>query len=193
MKHRTITHHPLARAAVVTAAIAAAAAVMPAAAATPGGWETNHNEWGDVTEDFCDVPGLTVRDEGSGDSRERTVLRDGLPYFEGHSVDTDVFTNLATGEFVTFVDQRNDRFTHVTDNGDGTYTARYLASGVNVAYDQAGNIIDRGAGSVSVDATFDNGGTPSDPSDDEGPLDIQFLRSSGRDIDFCAVLIAAIG
>ena len=192
MKHRTITLQSLAGAAVLVTGMAATAAAMPAAEATPGEWETNHNEWGGVEENFCDVPGLTVRDEGSGDSRNRTVLRDGLPYLQGHSVDTDVFTNLANGRFVTFVDQRNDRFTHVTDNGDGTYTARYLASSVNRAYDQAGNVIDRGAGSVSVDATFDNGGTPSDPDDDE-PVAFDLVRSSGRDIDFCAVLIRTIG
>ena len=192
MKQRTLTRHPLARAAVVAAAIAATATVMPAAAATPGEWETNHNEWGDVFEDFCDVPGLTVRDEGSGDSRDRYSLRNGLPYFEGHSVDTDVYTNLANGKSVSVVEQRNDRSVHVTDNGDGTLTVRYLASGVNVMYDQDGNVLDRGAGSVSVDATFDNGGTPSDPSDDE-PFAFDFLRSSGRDIDFCAVLIRTIG
>ena len=191
MKHRTLTRNPLARAAVVAAAIAGTAAVMPAAAAAPGEWQTSHSEFVEVNEDFCDVPGLTVRDEGSGDSRDRDVIRGGLPYFEGHSVDTDVYTNLANGEFVTVVEQRNDRSVHVTDNGDGTLTVRYLASGVNVMYDQAGNILDRGAGSVSVDATFDNGGTPSDPSDDE-PFAFDLLRESGPSIDLCTNLIRTI-
>ena len=45
---------------------------------------------------------------------------------------------------------------------------------------------------ITVDATFDNGGTPSDPSDDE-PFAFDFLRSSGPDIDLCANLIRTIG
>ena len=188
----TTTFHSVARAAVLVTGMAAAAAVMPAAAATPGEWETNHNEWGEVTQDTCDVPGLTVRDEGSGDSRDRFVLRDNLPYFEGHSVDTDVYTNLATGESVRVVQQRYDRDTHVTDNGDGTLTVMYLASAVNVMYDQEGTVIDRGAGSVSVEAIWDHAGTPSDPDDDQ-PVAFNLLRSSGRDIDFCADLVATIG
>ncbi len=193
MRKRTTTFHSLAGAAVLVSGMAAGAAVMPAAAATPGEWETNHNEWGEVIEDTCGVPGLTVRDEGSGDSRDRFVLRGGLPYFEGHSVDTDVLTNLATGESVRVVEQRNDRDIHVTDNGDGTLTTQYLASGVRVMYDQDGNVIDRGAGSVLVEAIWDHAGTPSDPNDDEGPLDIQFQRESGRDIDICARLVETIG
>lgn len=192
MSQRRITLRPLVRAAVVVTGIAAAAAVMPAAAATPGEWETNHNEWGEVTEDTCDVPGLTVRDEGSGDSRDRIVLRGGLPYFQGHSVDTDVYTNLANGKSVRVVEKRNDRYTHVTDNGDGTLTVLYLASSVKVMYDQDGTVIDRGAGSVSVKGIWDHGGTPSDPDDDQ-PISFNFLRSSGSGIDFCTNLIATIG
>lgn len=39
-----------------------------------------------------------------------------------HATDTNVYTNLATGESVTEVESRNENMLRVTNNGDGTLT-----------------------------------------------------------------------
>jgi hypothetical protein len=161
------------------------------AVASPGGWEEQHFEWGETVDDFCDVAGLTVEDVGSGDSRLRTVVRGGLPYTEGHSVDTDVYTNLANGLSVTNVQGRQERDLSVTDNGDGTLTVIYHATATNTAYDDQGNVIARDAGSVTVESVWDHQGTVQDRSDDE-PLSFTFLRSTGHRYDFCGVLVPAL-
>jgi hypothetical protein len=161
------------------------------AVANPGGWEEQHFEWGETVEDFCDVPGLTVEDAGSGDSRSRTVVRGGLQYTEGHSVDTDVYTNLANGRSVTSVENRHDRDLSVTDNGDGTLTVIYHATANTIVYDDDGNVIARDAGSVTVESVWDHQGTVQDRSDDE-PLSFTFLRSTGHGYDFCGVLVPAL-
>jgi hypothetical protein len=185
---------PLGLAAGVAAGVAAAAIVGPAASAVSGGWTTDHFEWGEVNEDTCDVPGLTVQDEGSGDSRYRTLLRgpDNLPYYEEHAIDTDVYTNLATGESVSLVEQRTFYAEHVTDNGDGTLTIVFISSGTHVMYDGAGAVIDRAAGSASIETVWDHAGTPSDPDHDQF-LSHRFLRDSGNQLDFCGSLVGAIG
>jgi hypothetical protein len=159
--------------------------------ASPGGWEEQHFEWGETVEDFCDVQGLTVEDVGSGDSRSRTVVRGGMQYDEGRSVDTDVYTNLATGRSVTNVQVRNERDLAVTDNGDGTLTVIYHATATNTAYDDQGNVIARDAGSVTVESVWDHQGTVQDRGDDE-PLSFTFLRSTGHRYDFCGVLVPAL-
>ena len=161
------------------------------AAASPGGWETLHFEWGETTEDTCDVAGLTVEDVGSGDSKLRTLLRGGLEYSESHSVDTDVYTNLANGRSATFVDERYDRDLDVTDNGDGTLTVIYFATSTKTVYDDHGSVIARGAGSVTVESVWNHQGTITDRDDDE-PLSFTFLRRSGSQVDFCGVLVPAI-
>jgi hypothetical protein len=60
-------------------------------------------------------------------------------------------------------------------------------------YDEDGSFIARlFSGSLSVETTFDHGGTPTDPSDDEF-VSASFLRSSGLRGDFCEALVGAIG
>ena len=50
------------------------------------------------------------------------------PYRMEHATDTNVYTNLATGESVTEVESRNENTLRVTNNGDGTLT--FLEQGV---------------------------------------------------------------
>lgn len=161
----------------------------PAGAA--GGWETQHGEWGQTTQDTCDVAGLTVEDVGSGDAKSRTTLRGGLPYTQGHALDTDVYTNLANGRSVTFVDKRNDKEYKVTDNGDGTLTVIYKAASNKTVYDDQGNVIAHAAGSITVEAVWDYAGTIAD-RDDDTPISFTVLRTSGSGLDFCEVLVPAI-
>ena len=161
------------------------------AVASPGGWEEQHFEWNETIGDFCDVPGLTVEDVGSGDSRSRTVVRGGLQYGQGHSTDTDVFTNLANGRSAIIVEQRQDKDLEVIDNGDGTLTVIYHAAGTRTVYDDAGDVIARSAGTGTVEAVWDHMGTITDRSDDE-PVSFTFLKATGHRLDFCGVLVSAI-
>jgi hypothetical protein len=165
----------------------------PPASADDGAWETGHFEWGETIEDFCDVPGLTVEDVGSGDSRFRTLLRGPaeLPYEAEHSVDTDVYTNLANGTSVTVVEHRHGRVIDVTDNGDGTLTITLVNAGHRVMTNDAGEVIARAAGSVEIRTVWDHAGTPSDRDDDEF-LSFEFVRSSGSELDLCGAAVPAI-
>jgi hypothetical protein len=74
----------------------------------------------------------------------------------------------------------------VTDNGDGTLTILLLSTGNAVLYGEDGKVIARDPGQIRVEILIDNGGTPTDPSDDEF---IEFLgvvkESTGRSDDFC--------
>jgi hypothetical protein len=173
--------------------LAAGLGVAPAATASTGGWQTGHFEWGEITEDTCDVPGLTVEDVGSGDSRFRVLLRGPaeLPYEAEHSLDTDIYTNLANEKSAKVVEQRNGRAVSVTDNGDGTITVVYVNDSLNVMYDGAGNVIGRAAGSISVTTLWDAAGTPSNRDDDQF-LSLHFDRRSGTELDFCGALVPAI-
>jgi hypothetical protein len=141
-------------------------------------------------EDFCDVPGMTVGDVGSGVTRSKTVVRGGVEVALGHSVDTDVYTNLENGRSVTNVQTRNDE-DYVTDNGDGTLTLHYFAVARNTAYDDQGNVIARDAGTVTVESVWDQMGTPDNPDDDQ-PLSFEVLKRTGQRYDFCAVLVPAL-
>jgi hypothetical protein len=55
----------------------------------------------------------------------------------------------------------------VTDNGDGTLTILVLTTGNAVLYGENGKAIARDPGQVRFEILVDDGGTPSDPSDDE--------------------------
>jgi hypothetical protein len=183
MRHRTTL--------VTVVLLAVGLGVAPAATASPGEWQTEHGQWGEITTDTCGVPGLRVQDAGSGDSRSRTQLRGGLPYQQAKDTDTDVYTNLANGEKASVVEKRNQVAVHVTDNGDGTLTIIYLFTGNKFAYDGQGNVIGHAAGSVLVKSVWDDAGTISDQADDT-PLSFTFLRKSGTKLDFCGTVIPAI-
>ena len=161
------------------------------AIASPGGWEPGHAEWGETTEDTCDIAGLTVEVVGSGDWSGRTELRGGLPYDQSHGVDTEVFTNLGNDKSATIVSKGNQVALHVTDNGDGTLTVVYLFTSITDAYDDQGDVIAHGAGSLTVRSVWDHAGTISDIGDDV-PLSFELLRSSGSDVSTCDDVIAAL-
>jgi hypothetical protein len=164
---------------VLGAGLVTSVGTAPALASGP--WEERHFDWGETVEDFCDVPGLTVEDAGSGETRSRTVVRGGVEYGLGQSVDTDVYTNLASGRTVTNVQNRNDE-EYVTDNGDGTVTLHYSAVGRNTAYDDQGNVIARDAGTVAVESVWDG----------DEPLSFDVVKTTGQRYDFCAVLVPAL-
>ena len=79
----------------------------------------------------------------------------------------------------------------MTDNGDGTLTILGLnAAKMSVVYGPDGKAIARGPGQIRFEVLIDNGGTPSDPSDDE---ELEFLGivegPTGRTDDFCEAVV----
>ena len=54
----------------------------------------------------------------------------------------------------------------VTDNGDGTLTILFQATGNDVIYGADGKAIGRNPGQIRLEFLVDHGGTPTDPSDD---------------------------
>ena len=178
-------------------AIGGTAAVMLAPTASAGRVfrETIHEQDTFVLDDFCDVPGLTVELAFELHLRVHMVLhgQQGLPYFLQHGTETDVLTNLANGESVTSVAKVIEKDLRVTDNGDGTVTVLILATGNGVVYGGDGKAIARNPGQVRFKLLFDDGGTPSDPFDDEF-LDYlgEVKASTGRSDDFCEAAVPAL-
>jgi hypothetical protein len=178
-------------------ALGAIAAVMLATAASAGkGFrETVHEEDTFILNDFCDVPGLTVEVAFVLDSTLHAVPHgpDGLVYFLEHANETDVITNLANGKSVTNVVNVLQKDMRVTDNGDGTLTILVLATGNAVLYGEDGKAIARDPGQIRLEILIDDGGTPTDPSDDEFLAFLgQVKGSTGRSDDFCAAAVPAL-
>ncbi len=177
-------------------ALAGVAAVAFAAAASAGkvSREAFHDERAFVLENFCDVPGLNVQVQVDADIRVQIVLhgRDQLAYFLQHGTRTDVLTNLANGKSVTSVAHVTEKDLRVTDNGDGTLTVLVLATGNAVVYGPDGKAIARDPGQTRFELLVDDGGTPTDPSDDE-VLDFRVVKdSTGRSDEFCEAVVPAL-
>jgi hypothetical protein len=157
--------------------------------------ETFHDEFSERTRNFCDVSGLTVRLDFTVDGRYtlKTHGSEQLAYFQSHVRSNVVYTNVATGEYVTEVTRVMEKDLRVTNNGDGTLTILVLATGPSSVYDQSGKAIARNPGQFRYEILIDHGGTPSDPSDDEF---LEFLgvvkESTGRTDDFCSAVVPAI-
>jgi hypothetical protein len=163
-----------------------------AALAEPGEWEPFHREFSFVEEDGCGVPGLTLEHVLVSDGRERFAAHgpDGLPYFAALETVTHTVTN-AAGESVTQVTNLRYADLHVIDNGDGTLTTIGQRT-ARVEFIQDGQVIARGAGLIRVEGLWDNGGTPTDRTDDEF-LDETIIKEVGKPTDFCATVIQAVG
>jgi hypothetical protein len=127
---------------------------------------------------------------------------DGIPLYEEHNHDNEVYTNLANGESVTMLGTRLEHPLSVTDNGDGTLTYLYDHTGKSVMYAEDGTVVARlGTGGIRIEKTFDYAGTLTDPSDDQ-LVGLNFpngLHSTGRHFGpdrptgFCTALVQAIG
>ena len=150
--------------------------------------EKFHEEDTFPEEDFCGEEGLDVTWDITQDGHAHAVSRgrDKLPYFGFTFKVTEVVTNDANGNFVVAISRIADKDLRVTDNGDGTFTLLILTTGNSVLYDEDGNVLARNPGQVRVEILIDNGGTPTDPSDDEF---LEFLGvvkdSTGRTDDYC--------
>ena len=156
---------------------------------------TFHDEYSQLSEDYCDVPGLTVAEAGVADGRYRINSHgpDGLVYNFDHADFTDTATNLANGETVTSVGSYNGGDHRITDNGDGTLTYRVKFMGNIVWYNENGERIAQNTGQTVVEFLFDNAGTPTDQSDDQLLRRIGIVKQTGRTDDVCAAVVAEIG
>jgi hypothetical protein len=157
---------------------------------------TFHDEFSDVAEDFCEVPGLTVQFDFVADGRLLAIPHrpDGLVYFHVNVRFTAVYTNVANGNTVTEVGNAVDKDLRVTDNGDGTLTILVLNTGNGVLYGADGKAIGRNPGQTRFEFVVDHAGTPTDPSDDE-EIEGSFRvvkRSTGRSDDFCETIVSAL-
>lgn len=174
---------------------------LPAAAlAKPLERERYHDSDSQIVEDFCGFEGLTVHEQfdeyinvtfnGHG--------RDGLAYFTGTVHGWASWTNVDSGETMKQIWNFVDKDQKVTDNGDGTLTIRIKNAGSSKVYGPDGKLLFTDPGQTQFEILVDDGGTPSDPSDDEF---LEFLGvvkgSTGRndltDRDFCEDIQTYIG
>lgn len=183
----------------LTAAALAATAVLaaaPAATAGPPQRDPILDEFSVDIEDFCEVPGLDVRQDGVVTGTSTRMIRggpNGLLYFADHIRFTSTFTNLESGAFVTTRESTVTKDLHITDNGDGTLTIVVLATGNFTIFGENGKAIARNPGQVRFRIVIDHNGTPNDP-DDDVELSFEVIKeSTGRSDDFCAAVVAALG
>ena len=167
-------------------------AVAGAASADPPLNEHFHDEFSDIIDNYCDVPGLTVRSDVVLDGK--TLIHSGQRAgFMEHVNGTFVDTNVANGNAITGAFNTIQKALHGTDNGDGTSTVLFLATGNEVTYGPDGKAIARNPGQIRFEVLVDNNGTPNDPSDDEPIEIIRFIKeSTGRTDDFCAAAVPAL-
>jgi hypothetical protein len=181
--------------AVLACCVAASVVLVGNASAGQIFQESYHVEGSLVHENFCAVAGLTVSDEFVIDGKARAVPHgpDGFAYFLDIRKETSVVTNLANGKAVTFVLTVAAKDLKVTDNGDGTLTILVLATGNVVLYGADGKAIARDPGQIRFEILVDDGGTPTDPFDDEFIAELGVVKgSTGRNDDLCAAAAAAL-
>ena len=156
---------------------------------------TFHDEFTDVIDDFCDVPGLTVQLDRVVDGKFLLNPHgpDGLAYYVESIQLADTWTNVESGNTVTVRERTLSKDQQVTDNGDGTLSILVLATGNFTVYGQDGTAIARNPGQVRFEVLIDNGGTPDDPFDDEFLEFVGFVKdSTGRSDDFCDAAVAEL-
>ena len=176
-------------------AATASVSLVTAASAQPPIREAGVFEQTSIIDDFCEVPGLTVQLHSTTEARFMLVPHgpDGLGYGLEHLKITDVFTNLDNDNAVTGEQKLLSKDLRVTDNGDGTLTILGQNAANVVVYGPDGKAIARTPGQIRFEALIDNGGTPSDPSDDE---QLEFLGivkgPTGRTDDFCAAVVPVL-
>lgn len=147
----------------------------------------------DVVTDFCDVEGLTVHIEGTFEVAYKLMSRgaDQLPYFMEHSSFQATFTNLANGKSVTERTRVLEKDLKVVQEGE-TFTILVLLTGPSHLKDSQG-VVAANPGQIRLEIVIDNGGTPSDPTDDEFVADLGLVKgSTGRNDDYCEAFADAL-
>jgi hypothetical protein len=175
--------------------VASIALAGAAAAGPPLEHVKFHEETTETVEDFCDVPGLTVRLDRVLDGKflAKTRGADDEPFIVEHQTLHDVWTNPVNGNFVTVRSNGVFKIHELTVNPDGTISVIQLGTGNFVAYGPDGKAIARNPGQVRVELLFDDAGTPDDPSDDVFLGVVRVVKeSTGRSDDFCAAAVPVL-
>ncbi|HET6918828.1 MAG TPA: hypothetical protein VFI46_05095, partial [Jiangellaceae bacterium] len=101
--------------------------------------------------------------------------------------------NVANGNAISGSFNTMQRALDATDNGDGTLTVLFLATGNSVTFGPDGKAIARNPGQIRFELLLDHNGTPTDPTDDEFLAFLGFVKeSTGRTDDFCAAAVPAL-
>lgn len=166
---------------VLVSVLAALGVAMPTptASADPADQFRFADDGSYVLDDFCgDIPtAVEFTERGSGIGHLSGRGRE-LRYTVDHHGDA-TYTNVATGRGFTFSWNYLDQDKRVTDNGDGTLSIFGNSPGSEQVRGPDGKLLDVKAGLFRWVIVLDDGGTPSDPSDDTF-VSITFL--SGPDI-----------
>ncbi|MGW9415458.1 hypothetical protein [Arthrobacter cupressi] len=153
----------------------------------------------EVFPEFCagivDFPVLH-----SWDTRGNFLLvqrGDGLPYALATFQRTDDYTNTLNGKTFHQTMVATEKDQRIIDNGDGTFTIIFSASGVQKSYGPDGTRLFMDSGIFKGEVLIDNGGTPSDPNDDQFLEFVRVITDTGRsdteNRDFCTDLADFIG
>jgi hypothetical protein len=155
-----------------------------------------HDSVSEVVED-C---GLTLRHDAEVDVTFLFNFHgpDGLGYQSETFHGTESFTNVANDLSYTHVFNSVSKDLKVTDNGDGTLTLLVMSAGLNKWFGPDGELLFTDSGTIRFEILIDNGGTPTDPSDDE---ELEFLgvvkdltgRTDTDGRDFCDDINEFIG
>jgi hypothetical protein len=168
-------------------ALAVASSVAPAAA-EPIEHGHFHDVSSEVIEGFCGDLTVRVDVDSQVSFLTRTQGPDGLVYFKENVHGTATITNLATGKAFTNVVTFVDKDLKVTDNGDGTLTIVAVHNGNHKTYAPDGSVLYRETGQERSVSLIDDGGTPTDPTDDE-VIDSKLVKDTGwvfaEGRDFC--------
>ena len=129
---------------------------------------------------------LTVRSRGEA----------GIVYF-AERLQRDAYnTNLETGLTVHISQRIRPRDQRIVDNGDGTLTIHWQATLTQIDYAPDGSVGFRSAGRQTGLIVVDDGGTPSDPDDDQ-VISEDYSDLYGHDgregSDFCEWYAAVTG
>lgn len=110
---------------------------------------------------------------------------DGPPYYVTHIHQLQTLTNTANGSYVTAEDRVTEKDLKITDNGDGTVTVLVLATGTAQIRDGDGRLLGANPGQVRFELVIDAEGNQ------VGEL-VVVKGSTGRNDDFCSVVVPAI-
>lgn len=150
--------------------------------------------------DFCGGGDTVTFDfHVSGTFMYRGNQQDGLPYYREDAHLTNTLTNLSNGKTAFHRINIAHKDTQVTDNGDGTLTVTFReASGGDHWFDSNGKLVLPDTGVVWTQILVDDGGTPTDPTDDEfidslGDVKVVGQEGNVTDENFCDMILAVLG
>jgi hypothetical protein len=183
------------RLAVLVATLGTAWLAVPGPAEA-GPLEQDH--WSESVDGMQQPCGFDIRVQASYDGRFLMVRHgDGLAYAHENVSVRVTYTGVETGLTMSEFAQFHFQDLKVVDNGDGTLTITSHGSGPHRVVGADGKVMFIESRSQWWTQTIDDGGTPSDPGDDElisatPPFKVVGnLGGEGR--DFCTDLTAQVG